>query len=191
MESRLQATKPAACRPARGLALPGRQRRGAETRRRRGSLRGLPSRDRFGVPASAGETSDPPIDVLNGTRQCRTLQPDMKFILSTHNVTLTEAIEQYVLGKLEKLESIDRWLLDARVTLEKETRSSVDVFKCGIRLGIRGNDLYAEDKEPDLYAAVDLTVKKLEQQIRKKHSKAKARTQRTAARSKEKKKESV
>lgn len=112
----------------------------------------------------------------------------MKFILSTHNLTLTEAIEQYVLTKLEKLESIDRWLLDARVTLEKEheTHSSADVFKCGIRLGIRGNDLYADDRESDLYAAIDLTIKKLEQQIRKKHSKAKARKHKTAARIKEK-----
>jgi putative sigma-54 modulation protein len=115
----------------------------------------------------------------------------MKFILSTHNVTLTEAIEQYVLGKLEKLESIDRWLLDARVALEKEHQAhpAADVFKCGIRLGIRGNDLYAEDRESDLYAAVDLTIKKLEQQIRKKHSKAKALKHKTASRIKEKTRE--
>lgn len=115
----------------------------------------------------------------------------MKFILSTHNVTLTEAIEQYVLDRLEKLESIDRWLLDARVTLDKETnaRLATDSFKCGIRLGIRGNDLYAEDKEADLYIAIDKTIKKLEQQIRKKHSKAKARTHKTAARIKEKRRD--
>lgn len=111
----------------------------------------------------------------------------MKFILTTHNVTLTDAIEQHVLGKIEKLEHIDRWLLDARVTLEKDhTAHSPDTqFKCGIRVGIRGNDLYAEDREADLYAAVDLAVKKLEAQIRRKHSVAKARTHKLAARSKE------
>lgn len=111
----------------------------------------------------------------------------MKFILTTHNVTLTDAIEQHVLGKIEKLEHIDRWLLDARVTLEKDhTAHSPDTqFKCGIRVGVRGNDLYAEDREADLYAAIDLAVKKLEGQIRKKHSMAKARTHKVAARVKE------
>jgi putative sigma-54 modulation protein len=111
----------------------------------------------------------------------------MKFILTTHNVTLTDAIEQHVLAKIEKLEHIDRWLLDARVTLEKDhvAHSPETQFKCGIRVGIRGNDLYAEDREADLYAAVDLAVKKLEAQIRRKHSKAKARTHTVAARSKE------
>lgn len=112
----------------------------------------------------------------------------MKFILTTHNVTLTDAIEQHILARLDKLEHIDRWLLDARVCLEKDhtPRSPDKTFKCSIRLGIRGNDLYAEDKESDLYAAIDLVTRKLEQQLRQKHSKAKARTHSVAARLKEK-----
>ncbi len=112
----------------------------------------------------------------------------MKFILTTHNVTLTDAIEQHVLAKLDKLEHIDRWLLDARVCLEKDhtPRSPDKTFKCSIRLAVRGNDLYAEDKEADLYAAIDLVTKKLEQQLRQKHSKAKAKTHKVAARLKEK-----
>jgi ribosomal subunit interface protein len=112
----------------------------------------------------------------------------MKFILSTHNVTLTDAIEQHVLERLEKLEHIDRWLLDARVTLEKDhtAHSPEKQFKCGIRIGVRGNDLYAEDRNSDLYAAIDSTTKKLEGQIRRKHNKTKSRTHKVAARTKEK-----
>ena len=112
----------------------------------------------------------------------------MKFILTTHNVTLTNAIEQHILAKLEKLEHIDRWLLDARVTLEKDhaPKTTESSYKCGIRLGVRGNDLYAEDKEQDLYKAIDLVTKKLEQQIRSKHSRVKAKTHKVAARLKEK-----
>ena len=111
----------------------------------------------------------------------------MKFILTTHNVTLTDAIEQHVLSKLEKLEHIDRWLLDARVCLEKDhtPRTPSKTFKCSIRLGIRGNDLFAEDKEADLYAAIDTVTRKLEQQIRHKHSKSKATKHKVAARLKE------
>ena len=100
----------------------------------------------------------------------------MKLILSTHNVTLTQAIEDHILVKLDKLEHIDRWLIDARVTLEHDhTRTPAKAFACGIRVGVRGNDLFAEDKESDLYKAIDLAVKKLEQQIRKRHGKAKVR----------------
>ena len=111
----------------------------------------------------------------------------MKFILTTHNVTLTDAIEQHVLAKLDKLEHIDRWLLDARVCLEKDhtPRTPSKTFKCSIRLAIRGNDLFAEDKEEDLYAAIDIVTKKLEQQLRHKHSKKKAKTHKVAARLKE------
>ena len=42
----------------------------------------------------------------------------MKFILSTHNVTLTKAIEDHVLSRIEKLEHLDRYCTSARVTLE-------------------------------------------------------------------------
>src|SRR6266446_1047316 len=67
----------------------------------------------------------------------------MKFILSTHNVTLTKATDRQ--------------------------------FKCSMRLAMPGPDLYAEDFETDLYAAIDLVAKKIEQQIRKRHNKYKAR----------------
>jgi ribosomal subunit interface protein len=112
----------------------------------------------------------------------------MKLILTTHNVTLTDAIEQHILAKLDKLEHIDRWLLDARVTLERDhsPKAPTDTFKCGIRVGIRGNDLYAEDKKDDLYAAIDAATKKLEMQLRHKHSRAKAKKHKIAARQKEK-----
>ncbi len=111
----------------------------------------------------------------------------MKFILSTHNITLTEAIEQHILHQIDKLEHIDRWLIDARVTLEKDhvAHSPEKQFKCGIRVGIRGNDLFAEDRESDLYAAIDLAVKKLQQQLRARHSKTKATKHKQAARLKE------
>lgn len=109
----------------------------------------------------------------------------MKFILSTHNVTLTKAIEDHILGRIDKLEHLDRWAIDARVTLEHDhTKVPEKQFKCSLRLGVRGPDLYAEDVESDLYAAIDKVTKKIEQQIRKKHSKDKARTHKDGSKSK-------
>ena len=109
----------------------------------------------------------------------------MKLILSTHNVTLTKGIEDHVVKHLEKLDHFDPRTVDARVTLEHDhTRTPTKQFSCAVRLSVRGPDLFAEDRESDLYAAIDLVVKKIAQQIRKRHSKFKARKHKIAARTK-------
>lgn len=109
----------------------------------------------------------------------------MKFILSTHNVTLTKAIEDHILTRIAKLEHFDPWAIDARVTLEHDhTKAPEKKFSCSIRLGVRGPDLFAEDQDSDLYAAMDKVSKKIEQQIRKRHGKQKARKHTEAARTK-------
>ena len=114
----------------------------------------------------------------------------MKLILSTHNVTLTKAIEDHVVGRLEKLEHFDRRTVDARVTLEHDhTRAPKKQFICSMRLSIHGPDLFAEDAESDLYAAMDKVAKKIEQQIRKRHSKWRARKRKVAARTKRRRQE--
>jgi len=109
----------------------------------------------------------------------------MKLILSTHNVTLTKAIEDHVIAKLEKLDHFDRRAIDARVTLEHDHRRIPErQFSCSVRLSVRGPDLFAEDSENDLYAAIDKVAKKIEQQIRKRHSKVKARHHNEASKTK-------
>ncbi len=115
----------------------------------------------------------------------------MKLILSTHNVTLTKAIEDFVLAKLEKLEHFDRWAMDARVTLEHDhSRVPQRQFCCSLRLRVRGPDLFAEDRESDLYAAIERVVKKIEQQIRKRHNKDKAKKHKVGSRTKRTRQES-
>ncbi len=114
----------------------------------------------------------------------------MKLILSTHNVTLTKAIEDHVLSRLEKLAHLDRFAIDARVTLDHDhTRIPERAFTCSIRLSVPGPDLFAEDSESDLYAAIDVVSKKIEQQIRKRQNKHKARKHTEAATTKRKRQE--
>ena len=109
----------------------------------------------------------------------------MNMILSTHNVTLTEALENHIVNRLEKLGHLDRFAINARVTVEHDqTKAPERQFSCSVRLSVPGPDLFAEDVESDLYAAIDLVAKKIEQQIRKRHSKYKARKHKVAARSK-------
>lgn len=100
----------------------------------------------------------------------------MKLILNTHNLTLTKAIQDHVQSRIIQLEHLDHSAVDARVIIEHDTSKATDrQFKCSMRLAMPGPDLYAEDSESDLYAAIDLVAKKLEQQIRKRHGKYKAR----------------
>ena len=114
----------------------------------------------------------------------------MKLILSTHNVTLTKAIEDHIISRIDKLDHFDRFAVDARVTLEHDHRKAPErQFACSIRLAVPGPDLFAEDHERDLYAAIDLVTKKIEQQIRKRHNKYKAKKHALAARTKRRRQE--
>ena len=110
----------------------------------------------------------------------------MKVILSTHNVTLTKAIEDHLLSKIDKLEHLDRFVTNARVTLEHDNLKAADrQFNCSMKLSVPGPDLYAEDSESDLYSAIDLVTKKMEQQLRKRHSRYKTRKHAMGANSKD------
>src|SRR5258706_976029 len=114
----------------------------------------------------------------------------MKLILSTHNVTLTKAIEDHIFSRIDQLEHLDRFALDARIILEHDTSKPTErQFKCSMRLAMPGPDLFAEDSETDLYAAIDLVSKKIEQQIRNRHYKYKARKHGEAAVSKRRRQE--
>jgi putative sigma-54 modulation protein len=105
----------------------------------------------------------------------------MNLILSTHNVTLTKAIEDHIITRIEKLAHLDHFAINARVTLERDkTKAPERQFSCSMRLSVPGPDLFAEDRESDLYAAIDIVAKKVEQQIRKRHNKYRARKRKSA-----------
>src|SRR5207237_6863528 len=109
----------------------------------------------------------------------------MNLILSTHNLTLTKAIEDHLISRITKLEHMNRFAVNARVTLEHDqTKAPERAFSCSMRLSLPGPDLFAEDVESDLYAAIDLVAKKIEQQIRKRQGKYKPRKHRITARTK-------
>jgi putative sigma-54 modulation protein len=126
------------------------------------------------------------LDFVPGARH----HSGMKLILSTHNVTLTKAIEDHVVSRLEKLAHLDRFAINARVTLEHDhTKVPEKAFGCSIRMSVPGPDFFAEDVESDLYAAIDLVSKKIEQQIRKRQNKYKARKHTEASSTKRRRQE--
>jgi putative sigma-54 modulation protein len=109
----------------------------------------------------------------------------MKLIVSPHKITLTKAIEDHLESRIDKIEHLDQYATSTRVTLgHDKTKAAERAFSCSIRVSLPGPDIFAEDVEADLYAAIDLVAKKIEQQIRKRHSKFKARNHKVVARTK-------
>jgi putative sigma-54 modulation protein len=116
----------------------------------------------------------------------------MKLVLSTHNLTLTKAIEAHLMNRLEKLDHFDCRAVDTRVTLELDHKHGQEKqFTCSMRLAVPGPDLFAEGTDVDLYTAIDDVAKKIEQQIRKRRSKYKARKHTEAAISKRKRQDTA
>lgn len=116
----------------------------------------------------------------------------MNMILSPHNVTLTKAIEDHLAVRIDKLGHLQPSAVNVRVTLERDrTKAPERQFSCSMRMSLPGPDLFAEDVEGDLYAAIDLVAKKIEQQLRKRHNKRKARKHKVAARGKRIRQESA
>jgi putative sigma-54 modulation protein len=115
----------------------------------------------------------------------------MNLILSPHNVTLTKAIEDNLISRIDKLDHLNHYATKIRVSLERDkTKAPERQFSCSMRVSLPGPDLFAEDVEADLYAAIDLVSKKIEQQLRKRHNKYKARRHKVASRTKKVRQES-
>jgi putative sigma-54 modulation protein len=117
---------------------------------------------------------------------------NIRLILTTHNITLTDAIQSHIESRIEQIEHLEPRAIDARVVIEHDHAKVPErQFKCSMRVTEPGPDLFAEDCETDLYAAIDLVAKKIEQQIRKRHSKFKARNHSEASKSKRSRQEGV
>jgi len=89
----------------------------------------------------------------------------MNFNIRGNNVEVTDAIRDYVIKKVSKLERY----FDTTPTSDVNVRLSVYNNDQRIEVTIPMQDLLlrAEESHADLYAAIDLLVDKLERQIRK------------------------
>jgi putative sigma-54 modulation protein len=87
----------------------------------------------------------------------------MNLNLTGNHLEITPAIRDYVVAKLERLTRHFDHVIDVNVVL------SVDKLRQKIEanLHIRGKDLHAESIEPDMYAAIDALVDKLDRMVLK------------------------
>lgn len=90
----------------------------------------------------------------------------MNLTISGHHLEVTPALRSYVTSKLDRITRHFDQVVDVKVLLSVENQKEKDRrqrAECNIR--VKGNDLFAECANEDLYAAVDELVDKLDRQV--------------------------
>ncbi len=93
----------------------------------------------------------------------------MQIHLSPRNIALTGAIHSFVAEKVSHLEEHGEQILAAHVVLLHD-QNKKKPYVAKIHLALPGPDLFAEDAESDLYAAIDKVVDKLSRQLGKRRT---------------------
>lgn len=99
----------------------------------------------------------------------------MQLNITGHHVDITEALRNYVESKLEKLERHFDHINDVHVilTVEKQQKAEASVH-------VKGQHLFAECEQEDMYAAIDGMIDKLDRQVVKHKEKQKDHHQKEA-----------
>ena len=84
----------------------------------------------------------------------------MNLAISAPDLGLTPALRQYVETKLERIQRHFDEPIGATVNLSSDRL----VQRAAVTLHVRGNDLFAEASDGDLYAAIDALIDKLDRQ---------------------------
>lgn len=97
----------------------------------------------------------------------------MNLTISGHHLEVTPALRGYVTTKLERVTRHFDQLVDVKVLLSLDNQKEKDKRqRAECRLGVKGNDLFAESSHQDLYAAIDELVDKLDRQVARHKDKA-------------------
>lgn len=87
----------------------------------------------------------------------------MRIIVKGKNVELTEALRQYALKKVQRVDRYFNNIQDVLVTLSMERGR----FAAESTMQISGAIIRAEEKDADMYSAIDRMADKLERQVKR------------------------
>lgn len=92
----------------------------------------------------------------------------MNFTVSGHHVSVTPAIRDYVLSKLDRVGKHFDHVIDINVILSVEKLA----HKAEVSLHVRGKDIFVETVDENMYAAIDTLADKLDRQVQKHKTRA-------------------
>ena len=93
----------------------------------------------------------------------------MQLDLSGHHVEVTPAMRSYVLKRFERISRHFEQVIDVHCVLTVEKKLH---HKAEATLMMRGNKIYADATEPNMYAAIDALADKLDRCVKKHKEKA-------------------
>ena len=85
----------------------------------------------------------------------------MNLHLTGHQLPITPAIREYVLGKLQRITHHFDHVIDVNVIMSVEKLQQ----KIEATIHVRGKDIFCESTATDMYAAIDSLVDKLDRNI--------------------------
>jgi putative sigma-54 modulation protein len=85
----------------------------------------------------------------------------MNINITGHHVEVTPAIRDYVSSKLDRVIRHFDNVISANVILSVDKLNQ----KAEVTLRVKGRDIHADSIEPDLYAAIDTLIDKLNRQV--------------------------
>jgi len=92
----------------------------------------------------------------------------MNVQVSGHHIEVTQAIREYVLSKLERVQRHFDQVIEMSVILSVQKLRQ----KAEISVHLPGKDIHVESDDEDMYAAIDLMMDKLDRQVIKHKQKA-------------------
>ena len=90
----------------------------------------------------------------------------MNLTISGHHVEVTPSLKTYVLSKLDRVTRHFDQMVGVTVLLTVENLKEKDLRqKAEVTLHVKGKDIFVQQSEQDLYAAIDLLMDKLDRQV--------------------------
>jgi putative sigma-54 modulation protein len=92
----------------------------------------------------------------------------MNLTITGHHLTVTPALREYVMTKLDRVTRHFDQVVDISVLLLVENlREKGRRQKAEVTLHVKGKDIFAEQAHEDMYAAIDQLMDKLDRQVMK------------------------
>ncbi|MCE5393647.1 MAG: ribosome-associated translation inhibitor RaiA [Acidithiobacillus sp.] len=89
----------------------------------------------------------------------------MQLHLTGHHMDLTEALKDHVQQKLSRIDHYFDRVIDAKVILRHLSHEN-PANQAEVTIIVPGHEFHAEARDPDMYAAIDMVVEKIDGQLR-------------------------
>jgi putative sigma-54 modulation protein len=92
--------------------------------------------------------------------------------VKTRGIRLTDGLQEYVRKRVQKLDRINENVLDAKLELRSEkNRTGGEQLVAQLTIQTKNAILRSEEKNHDLHTAIDLSIDRMERQIKRFHDK--------------------